>query len=586
MKRLIIFLLSAIFIFNACDKVLDPMDDGAYTDSNINDYPSIIRGFVDKAFVQISNTYLTDEYVYLDCATDNGVLSTSTQSMEKFANGSLRQTDDPFAAFWNRDYTAISYVNRFLDKNVGLNTHYYLDAEMDVISRRNYQGDAYGLRAWFQYDLLLKFGGVAENGDTLGFPIIDRPIDQNEFDQHSFKRNKYDDCVAQILKDCDSALVYLPLANRDWLTTNTTIQGACRWQKLDQISVKCIKALTYLLWASDAFNPNNDITRWEKAAEYAAEAINFKINQDALHGFDPLKPREWTDPNCADMFWASRPLGVGNTMETAQYPNGFRGKAEYAPSQELVDAFPMNNGYPITDYRSGYDKSNPYANRDPRFYATIFYNGSKVLRDATEGVMYTFDTSVGGKDASGNQSCGLTNYYLKKFIHLGWNGSDTNIQTMPRCVFLITWTDMLLVYAEAANRAWGPKDNHLGLSAKDALAYLRKRSTIDLNEGLGIEEDPYLEECAGSTERFEELVRNERRIETCFEGKRFFDLIRWKTPLPERNATVHGVRIEGGKYSYPEIGVRNFYSNFFPIPYKEMIAAKSLVQNKGWENWK
>ena len=80
-------------------------------------------------------------------------------------------------------------------------------------------------------------------------------------------------------------------------------------------------------------------------------------------------------------------------------------------------------------------------------------------------------------------------------------------------------------------------------------------------------------------------------METCFEGKRFFDLSRWNIPLAERNAAVHKVEItkdEGGKfhYKYIEADTRNLKSASWAIPYTEMIQAKGLVQNAGWESWK
>ena len=150
---------------------------------------------------------------------------------------------------------------------------------------------------------------------------------------------------------------------------------------------------------------------------------------------------------------------------------------------------------------------------------------------------------------------------------------------------------MLLTFAEASNRAYGPRDSRHGISAKQAIRYIRQRTTSDGVPGLGVVTDPYLDECATSKERFEALVRNERRLETCFEGKRFFDLSRWNIPLAERNAAVHKVEItkdEGGKfhYKYIEADTRNLKSASWAIPYTEMIQAKGLVQNAGWESWK
>jgi hypothetical protein len=204
--------------------------------------------------------------------------------------------------------------------------------------------------------------------------------------------------------------------------------------------------------------------------------------------------------------------------------------------------------------------------------------------------MFTFDTKSGGRDANGLANNGLTNYYLKKYIYLEWNRNDKTVQQMPRCVFLIRWTDMLLTFAEASNRAYGPMDSRHGISAKEAIRYIRSRNTSDGEPGLAAVADPYLDECASSPVLFDALVRNERRLETCFEGKRFFDLSRWNVPLPERNASVHRVEIAGTDddltYSYVEADARNLRSAAWPIPYTEMVNASSLVQNAGWESWK
>ena len=88
---------------------------------------------------------------------------------------------------------------------------------------------------------------------------------------------------------------------------------------------------------------------------------------------------------------------------------------------------------------------------------------------------------------------------------------------------------MYLAYAEAANEAWGPtEDNGHGYSAYDVIKAIRKRA------GVGGESDPYLENvCKGSKDKMRELIRNERRLELCFEGFRFWDLRRWKEDLNE-----------------------------------------------------
>lgn len=590
MKKTLI--ISAIaFLLASCSDILDPLPNGHYTGDNVWEYPSMVKGFVDKAYTLLPTSYAATENMYLDCATDDAVATSTTNTMRRLALGTITQANDPFASFWSRDYEALFYLNTFLKDRAGYNTRFMVDGHLDTLVRRNYQGDAYALRAWFQLDLLKKFGGKGSNGQLLGYPIVTEPIDIFKADPNSFTRNTYDECVAQIIKDCDSALVYLPEANRDWLAENTTYQGAARWGRLDGISVKGIKAMTYLMWASPTFNPTNDLTRWEKAAEYAAELINFKLTVDATKGFTPKARFTWTDPNSNEIFWSSE-YSKGSTMENLQYPNGFQGGGNIGPTQELVAAFPMSNGYPIDHPLSGYNANDPYKNRDPRFYATIFYNGVTVKRITnTADVMYTFETYVGGKDEAGKQKNTLTNYYIKKYIYLGWNKSDVSVQTMPKSIFFIRWTQMCLTFAEAANHVVGPTDeSRFGLSAKTAIGYLRSRNTTDNIPGLGASGDPYLDACAAAGQSaFDALVKNERRIETCFEGQRFYDLRRWAGNVQELNVPVHKVVINQNNdtftYTTEEVEKRNFSSLYMPIPYGEITRARGLVQNEGWSSW-
>ena len=149
---------------------------------------------------------------------------------------------------------------------------------------------------------------------------------------------------------------------------------------------------------------------------------------------------------------------------------------------------------------------------------------------------------------------------------------------------------MCLIFAEAANKDVGPLDaTKYGLSAKDAIKYLRTRKVVG-NTG-GISPDPYLDEVSDAgQEAFDAFVKNERRIETCFEGMRFYDLRRWDVPLSELNNQVHGIRItknpdESFTYEKVQLENRGFPSPYLPIPYNAMLRMKGLVQNEGWATW-
>jgi starch-binding outer membrane protein, SusD/RagB family len=346
-----------------------------------------------------------------------------------------------------------------------------------------------------------------------------------------------------------------------------------------------LKALVYLQWASPAFNPDNDLSRWENAAKYAAEVMDFKLTQDGAHGFDPAAAFAWTDPNSPEIIWSSD-YSKGSTLEKLFYPAGFLGTGSLGPTQELVDAFPAANGYPIDHPLSNYDPLRPYADRDSRFYSTIFHNGADVCRVGNGEVMYTFDTSVGGRDEAGGINNSMTNYYIRKYLYLGWNGNDESIQTMPKSIFFIRWAQMCLTFAEAANRVSGPTTELYGYTPKQALAYLRSRPTNDGMPGVGATADPYLDECAAAgPEEFEKLVRNERRIELCFEGQRFYDLRRWATDATALNGSVSKPVISAAQINRVEVEKRSYQSLWVPIPYTEMIRMEKMVQNEGWSNW-
>ena len=155
----------------------------------------------------------------------------------------------------------------------------------------------------------------------------------------------------------------------------------------------------------------------------------------------------------------------------------------------------------------------------------------------------------------------------------------------------IRYTEIFLAYAEAANDAWGPKADPkgIGFTAYDVIKAIRERAKLGTDEyGLPLPGgDSYLEECAADQAKMTELIRNERRIELCFENKRFWDMRRWQMPL---NETVQGMRVdrdEDGVLTYTRIDVEerkydSSYQWYGPIPKGEVLKWSNLKQNKGW----
>ena len=597
MKKHILTIL-VLGLVCGCQGFLDPLPNGSYNENNYKDYPQIIRGYLEKAYDLLPTTYLSTDHIVGDGLADNLTWRAHTNANYKFATGSALMSNYSHSSIYTRDYQGIYYCNLFLKDDIGKNTRYMIDEEYNKKLQNTLQGDAYALRAWYLYDLLKFFGGRSTDGQMMGVPIFTEPIDPNEAKLSDVVRPTYEACVNQILEDIDSAMVYLPLANRDFLKEQEIIPvtGAVRYRKFDGAGMLALKASVLLTWASPAFNPYDDVTRWDAAARAAKAAIDHKLYVEGVSavkgGFDPKASFLWKDPNSAEAYCISQ-ISNNSNFETNFYPQGFGGSAAYAPTQELVDAFGMNNGYPIDHPKSGYDPANPYKNRDPRFYANIFYDGSQVVRNTNASdVMYVFDTAEGGKDAPGLVNTSPTGYYIKKFVYLGWNKSDNTVSTAQACIMYWRWTQMLLTFAEAANEAVGPLDKTTyGMSAKEAIEYIRNRPLEDGSLGVGVAGDPYLDEMALAGARtFEKVIKNEWRVETCFEGFRFHNVRRWARSVDELNKELHGVKVvrEGIRTTYQvqPLESRTYPSLWLPIPYLELRKAPLMVQNEGWESWK
>lgn len=596
-RKIYLLVLSVTAGFMSACTFLDPLPNGSYNDENFELYPELLRGFVDVVYNELlPETYLDNYYIPMSCATDDAIYSSPTAAWRIFSSGSAKMLSNPFDTKWRDNYRAINYLNMFLENDRGYNTRYMVAEDSDLALRNCLQGSAYGLRAWMYFDLLRVFGGKAENGELLGVPILTEPTDPKTADASTIERATFDECAEQILKDCDSAYKYLPRNNRDYPgdpQQSTQITGSARYKSLDQIAIDGLRAMVYIFWASPAYNPENDMSRYDKAARYAAAVIKHKLEVESTltGGFDPTRGFSWHNVNSPEIIWPSE-MRQSSNLETSFYPQQFGGSALVAPTQDLVDAFPMANGYPINDKRSNYDPTHPYEGRDPRFYATIFYNGAQVrrLNNASE-VMYTFECANGGKDAPGSNEVSATGYYIKKFIYRNWNTNDTTKELGYRCIHFMNWTKMCLIFAEAANKYVGPTDEGTyGYSARQAIAWLRNRPTNDDEPGLGTFGDPYLDECAAEATTFEGLVKNEWRVETCFEGDRYYNLRRWATDVSEINKPIHMAKISNQSglisYEYPVVETLKYPSLWAPIPYTEIRKCPKLLQNQGWETWK
>jgi starch-binding outer membrane protein, SusD/RagB family len=612
------FLIIALFVLvaSSCEDFLEPYPNGDRTRDDAFKYNEMIQGLVGRAYDYLTydanaKNYNTNETGYLECATDNAVRRSTTETAVQFAKGELTTGGQAFVRdYWKRNYDAMFLINLFLKDNRGLNSKVLIKPELNQIVVRRLQGEAFGLRAWAERDLLKKFGGKELNGTRmLGFPIVTEPLES--FNEINMERNTYDECVAQIIRDCDSALKYLPLAHRDYiypaayLSDKKDFLGAINWNRVDGMTMYAIKAMTYLSWASKRFNPANDLARWDSAAKYAAKVMAFKTaaapNGD---GYNPATQVNFNDPYDRSIIWSSRLLENDIAMEQVLFPqaatgNGFTGSGDIGATSEFLNSFGDNQGYPLSE-STIYDPENPFANREPRFYAIVNYNSRTYTPAGASAPIFTFETwepdaegQNGGKDRAGIGNNNRTNVYIKKFAYaINWKTS--NFSRRPRSRFYIRYQHMALAFAEAANQIAGPAGTLYGYSPLAVLGQIRSQRTYENINGIPAS-DPYLNSVAAAgKDAFYELVKNERRIELCFEGERFHDMARWTNDAEFNtlyNKPVHGVKAikDGSVFTYDlnwEVEVREYKSAYMPIPYDDILRMSKLVQNEGWDQWK
>lgn len=581
-------LASAALLFSGCDDVIDPAIENFKDIDQMNTEPEFAKGFLQTAYRTLPAYYDNSEV-----ATDDAVTNGKSDSYMKVATGAWTASFNPFNR-WTADYSAIQYVNTFLDKVDGIR-FVKTSAAVDSLLKIRMKGEAYGLRAIHHYYLLRAHAGFTDDGQLLGIPIHNRSIGSN--DNFNEERPTFQACVDSIAADLKRAEDLLPMEYGNistasqvpekyrTITTDPDLynraMGNVARQLVNGLIIESFRSRLYLLAASPAFQAADNTTTWADAANAAAQVVDYAMGPDGLSATgetyytndnEIAALKEGSNPD--EIIWREN-LATNNTSEEENnYPPSLFGKGYINPTQNLVDAFPMANGYPITDARSGYDAKNPYAGRDPRLAKYIIYNGAQEgpnSKTINTGSKLGTDDGVDVKEASTR-----TGYYMKKRLNMKVNCDPTSKTGVNRYTPRIRYTEIYLDYAEAANEAWGPKEkgSH-SYSAYDIIKAIRHRA--------GITDDSYLDECATSKDKMRELIHNERRLELCFESFRFWDLRRWKADI---TTTASG--IDWGKDSYttlPSVEKRDYqdYMYYGPIPFSETLKYSNLKQNKGWK---
>lgn len=600
-KKNIILYLTALLTLSSCQDMFAPADENNRQEDAMYEESKYAAGLLMYGYSRLP--YATSTQT--DVATDDAVTNNTNSNFLNMATGTWAADNDPMSQ-WNSCKDGIQYVNKFLTIVDKVKWAPSAASKQQMFIDRQ-KGEAYGLRALFYYYLLQAHGGYADDDQLYGVPLLTEPEDgSSDFNQ---PRALFSDCVKLCFADCDSAMKYLPTdyvdlsvdeipAKYKELGAESTgynlVFGSRSKGLMSGKIAEAIKAQVALLAASPAFRDQSGVT----SAEAAVLCANVLKRIDGLNGFDKdgsiwYKNHSKLDPSASEMpeiLWRADRSKDAN-QERENFPPTLYGNGRVNPSQNLVDAFPMRSGRPITDPKSGYDPKNPYANRDPRLSDDILYNGVTFRNTLIITGTYPNDKDESLDNINYGNTSTRTGYYMKKLLNEKVSPLQSSLVEQYHIYPRIRYTEMFLAYAEAANDAWGPKADPtgVGFTAYDVIKAIRQRAGLGKDEiGFDLPEgDAYLEECAADQAKMTELIRNERRIELCFENKRFWDLRRWKMPL---NETVKGIMIDRndeGELSYKVIDVEerkydSSYQWYGPIPKSEVLKWSNLKQNKGW----
>ena len=460
--------------------------------------------------------------LYAECFTNWSVSADGNSDILTGMPWSLGTITETGSSYKKWTYTEIRHINEAI-KRLEAST------ELDKSLANNLLGQAYFMRAYMYYWMVLHHGGV---------PYIKVPQDKDK-DDLFVKRNTTPECFQFMVEDLDKAISMLP----------AKIAGSSSdYGRIDQCFAKAWKAKTLLLKCSPQFNPTHpyDNAYWSEAYAAAKEAYDFCVaNGIALteryadiwlqeQGPEVVFPVVNKNPNRVSG-WASatRPASIS------------RGVNQSNPTWEFVKDFPMLDGKRFDDPSGKYYVGDENAllksfwkNRDPRFNQVLFYNGSEypVAGKPSGYRQYNALGISNADDQYGINPAAHTNA-VNNDVYSGFYNYKAADMTLTQATvltydidyILMRFAEVMFIYAEAANET-GHSD-----VAIDMLKQIRKSAGIEAGAdglyGLSV----------GSREAIRKAILDEREIELCYEGHRFWDLRRTRNMMKLAGWTKHGI---------------------------------------------
>lgn len=595
-KYIILFMCIAVSTTSCKKDFLNTEPLTSFSDIAVWSDPILIQTFIDGIYSNVNNPTNGGDGVLKGEFVDE--MHDQWYSFYDFNNSLLTPDNNNAKWFhenWAKLYKNIRACNLFFDKIDGVTT-FDNTLTNGVLLKDRMRGEVHFLRGYLYSQLVNLYGGV---------PLVKISLGLN--DEVNLPRDAYADCIQFIVDECDSAAALLPL-----------VESGKNQGRVTKGAALTLKARVLLSAASDLYNTpvfpgyahpeligyvgGDRTARWQ-AAKAAAKAV-MDLGIYSLYKAVP-EPGDSVAQNYADIFvkdgteediwvryYKTTPLSFQrelNLLSLVAGPNGWHLYGEDTPVGELVDDYEMSDGSSFS-WSDPTKAMEPYKNREPRFYASILYEGVKfrprpvdiqpldpvgVIQagkwekwDNSTNSMYekfgldTRESPVEGFNA------GYTGYYLRKFIDPAVDGQFSTDGTPWR---YMRYAEVLLNYAEACIEL------NQDAEARTYINMIRTRAGMpDVTESGMALRDRY---------------RHERRIEFFGEENRFFDVRRWVIG-PQAYQQFSGVKIvyrlnsDHSTSTIPEITpfvlqdcnwLNRAY--FFPITRDELNKNSMLVQN-------
>ena len=573
--------LMATTMLASCADILDKKPLTEISDNDLWSDPALLKAFVNSRYNQVGvNGAESMQSSIVDETELTWLRGCETHNFARLSPTDLGRMNGAWWGWdnrsWSTKWTNISNCNIFFERvdNVGFT---------DETEKTKLVGQVRFIRAFEYWDLIARWGAM---------PIITKSFSINDREEIvGQKRNTYKECIDFLVSELDQAAKELPA---NWSGDD--------YGRATSVAALALKSRILLYAASPLMNEDVKIPevgyttpepdRWQKAAKAATEALDaaqtagyelYNLNGDPSKNYQLI----FMDNTAANKETLFARMGTssadGESISSCdQYnnPNGYGGWGGNCPLQELVDAYEVvRDGVASKfDWNNPEEKANPYANRDPRFYATILYDGAKWM---TRNVETYFDVDNngtiigGGKDTKyGNDSWNAspTGYNMKKFMDEGYALNSWNF-----CARNWIHLRMAELYLNKAEALFHTGDEE---GAREALKPVRQRAGMPAVTATGAD--------------LLESIKNERRIEFAFEEHRYFDVRRWKEAPKYFGSTVHAITIKkypDGKKTYEVDKLRSDVGGdrkwddkmyWLPIPKSEMDKNPNLVQNPGY----